>query len=211
MRDRGQPFAVLPPAVIALCVSMLAIAAPAPAHGPCGDCATPQRAAPGDRVRVKWTAIRVIFNPRRRDVPFGDKELWRAHHPDQRTRVVFRSQRPRTSGFTVPRVAPGKYGIAIFDGSEGGAHYTWTYVRVIDDVASTASSPAAPADRPGSQRDGTVTLCLVAVACVAGAVGLIIALGPLGRSRRRRAGDGNRRFARAVSQPARHCGSRRDG
>ena len=32
--------------------------------------------------------------------------------------------------FRVPRVAPGRYAVIIYDGAEGGTHYTWSFFRV---------------------------------------------------------------------------------
>jgi hypothetical protein len=44
---------------------------------------------------------------------------------------LFRRDQPvRNARLRVPDVAAGNYLVATFDGSEGGAHYTWDYFRV---------------------------------------------------------------------------------
>lgn len=122
------------------------------AHGPCSECTSPKRGPAGTTVRVKWTAIKVVWNPTRSQVPYGDDHLWAAHHAREPSLTLFRSTRPRTSRFRVPDAAPGTYGVAIYDGSEGGTHYTWSYFKILPS-ARDASRPAST-ERTGAGHGG---------------------------------------------------------
>ena len=104
---------------------------PAHAHGPCDpSCLSAFEGRPGQRIEVNVRSIRAVLNPRRSQLPYGPRDLWLAHRPGQKARRLYRSARPRRHTFRVPDVRAGRYAIAIFDGSEGGSHYTWTYFRV---------------------------------------------------------------------------------
>jgi len=106
---------------------MLVPAQPATAHGPCSACISPKRGPAGTIVRVNWTAVKLVRNPDRRQDGYG--LLQDVYHPEERSEIVFRSERPRKSRFRVPSVVPGKYAVAQYDGSEGGTHYTWATSR----------------------------------------------------------------------------------
>jgi hypothetical protein len=55
------------------------------------------------------------------------------YRPERKTLKLFsRSSRQRGAVFAVPlRVPPGKYLVVIFDGTEGGSHYTWDVFTVV--------------------------------------------------------------------------------
>lgn len=74
---------------------------------------------------------------------FGDRVLRPRYRPEARTVDLVRcSEAPpnsypvllcrvrRNVKFTVPRVPDGTYPVLIYDGSEGGGHYTWDLFRV---------------------------------------------------------------------------------
>jgi hypothetical protein len=114
-------------------------AAPAAAHGPCG-CLRPAKGAPGVQVReVGTTAVRVLWNPARVDLPLGPPALWARHRPGA-TAELFAADRPaRGVRFRIPDTRAGTYLVATFDGSEGGSHYTWDFVRVSAEKESRAA------------------------------------------------------------------------
>lgn len=114
--------------------AVLAVAAlasePAIAHGPCG-CLTPREGPPGTKVNARYPLYKVIFNPDRTDLAIGPRRLWSQHHggpPITVYRTTWRYSRgPLNHGgtFVIPRAAPGRYLIALYDGGEGGQHYSW--------------------------------------------------------------------------------------
>jgi hypothetical protein len=154
-------------AALTLAMATLLTVAPAgSAHGPCSDCTTPKRGRAGTTVRVKWTAVKVVWNPSRRQDPYG--QIQDVYHPTEPSVTIFVSKRPRKTHFRVPRDAPGRYGIAIYDGSEGGGHYTWSYFTIRPRVAPTAS---AVSRRPGAWAwiaggAGALVVVLVSAAAV---------------------------------------------
>ena len=94
-------------------------------------------------------AYKVVFNPDRADLGIGPESLWRRHVATSPPATVYRrtwkySKSPQRAGgpFVVPAVGEGRYLVAIYDGSEGGAHYTW------DDFRVTADAPAARSPSP---------------------------------------------------------------
>jgi len=136
--------------VTAICVTTAAVlvfVTIASAHGPCPDCIRPDDSAqPGERLEVDYPTIRAVWNPPRPVLERGPKpdcygcqlRLWRFHNVEVPSSVVFTSgKRQERFSFTVPRVPPGRYLVSLFDGGEGGVHYTWDFVEV------TASAPTA--------------------------------------------------------------------
>jgi hypothetical protein len=90
-------------------------------------CLVPSGGFPGDRIVIVGTlAYRVVWNPR---VPYpGDRNRYRRGFKTI-TLVNLRHARQRVS-FEVPNVAAGVYPVVIYDGAEGGVHYTWNVFRV---------------------------------------------------------------------------------
>jgi hypothetical protein len=68
------------------------------------------------------------------------------YHPDEAAVVVAERDRPSRLTFTVPRVEPGRYLVVVYDGSEGGFHYTWETFLVVAHEPSgpRGSAPWAP-------------------------------------------------------------------
>jgi hypothetical protein len=120
---------------VAVCAGGLPVE-PASGHGPCG-CLTPASGPAGTTVSAAVGAYKVVFNPDRTDLGIGPRSLWADHRPGLAPTVVFRSTYRYADlplagpvEFQVPAAAPGRYLVGIYDGSEGGAHYTWEYFRV---------------------------------------------------------------------------------
>jgi hypothetical protein len=83
--------------------------------------------------------VRVVWNPSKLDLPLGPPALW-SRHRDGPTRELFRSDEPtRDVAVRIPDARPGVYLVATFDGSEGGSHYTWDFVRVRPNKESRAA------------------------------------------------------------------------
>ena len=170
---------------MAVAASAFAVSAgPVSAHGPCA-CLTPASGASGTTVAAATGAYKVVFNPDRTDLGIGPKSLWEAHRPGVVATVVLRS--PYTYSdlplrgpveFRVPVAPPGRYLVSIYDGSEGGSHYTWEYFRVTERQTPTT------ARRPGSEATGVSSLTVVAISLAAFASGLFV--GWLARAKRRR-------------------------
>jgi hypothetical protein len=139
-----SPRAARSASLLLAAVAVLVPAKSAIAHGPCSECISPKLGPAGTIVRINWTAVKVVWNPNRSQDAYG--LLQDVYHPDERSEVVFRSERPRKSRFRVPHVTPGKYAIAQYDGSEGGTHYTWAYFTVL---ATAQRTPARPVDDTG--------------------------------------------------------------
>lgn len=128
-------------------LAMLFIAATATsslAHGPCGDhCLSALSGAPGETVDIlQPEAVLVIWNPPHNimalGIPGQDKKCDNRcasqkpiYHLDQQTIIMHRSETPSLVKFDVPDAEPGRYVIAIYDGSESGLHYTWTIFEVL--------------------------------------------------------------------------------
>lgn len=152
---------------------------PALGHGPCG-CLTPASGPPGTTVSGGAGAYKVVFNPDRTDLLIGPKSLWRQHRPGHTPSVVYRktysySDLPLTGpvDFRVPSVRPGRYLVSIYDGSEGGAHYTWEYFRVTERQAEDAAPEASDQAPPVISGDTGVP---VLTAVIAGVAGLLLGL-----------------------------------
>jgi hypothetical protein len=153
----------------------MALADAAPAHGPCG-CLKPSTGSPGTVVPFEGRAFKIVFNPDRAELPIGPPELWGAHEDALAPIVVFRrsyryAPRPQLvrASWKVPQVPPGRYLIAIYDGSEGGAHYTWDFFEVPDEGPTSARKPA---EVPAAARSDDVGMTVVA-----GVAGLSLAVG----------------------------------
>lgn len=129
---------------LALVVIILAaaFAAPAEGHGPCRrsttetGCLRPAQGPAGTRVTITaGVAYRVVWNEN--VVYFGDAKA--RYRPLRPIVVVAKTGRPREGvEFVVPNTEPGTYPVAIYDGSEAGAHYTWDVFTV------TRARPASP-------------------------------------------------------------------
>ena len=163
-------------------------AAPVWAHGPCA-CLNPASGAPGTTVSVSTGAYKVVFNPDRSDLSIGPKSLLEDHRPGVVPTVVFRSAYKYSDlplrgpvEFRVPAAPPARYLVAVYDGSEGGAHYTWEYFRVTEREPRTApQQPRTPTTV--TTATGASTLAVVIVAFAAFVSGLFV--GWLARRRRR--------------------------
>lgn len=144
------------------------------AHGP-SRCLRPDAGPPGTRVVVRCPAYKVVFNPDRADLGIGPESLWRRHVETSPPATVYRRTweytavpYPDGARFVVPDVREGRYLVAVHDGGEGGAHYTW------DDFVVTAPGPAdRPADsgRPAAATKGG------SAAVVWAAISLAVGLG----------------------------------
>jgi hypothetical protein len=142
------------------------------AHGPCG-CLEPASGPPGTRVRAAYPIYKVIFNPDRADLTIGPESLWRSHH-DGPPVTVYRqtwrySRRPPNRGgsFVIPEAAPGRYLVALYDGGESGAHYSWETFTV-----TRAPAPARPEAGGGVPKATLGAAAAVAlIACLAVVVG----------------------------------------
>lgn len=142
---RGPRTLIAALGVAAVLVSPL----PAEAHGPCrtgaqtSGCLEPPSGPPGTRVTILGTAVyRAVWNE---NVPYDSQSLYRRaartlellniRESPLSTEVARRVQ------FVVPEVAPGDCPIAIYDGAEGGSHYTWDVFSI---TAPSASGRFAP-------------------------------------------------------------------
>jgi hypothetical protein len=113
---------------------------PVRAHGPCDECVKPDAARPGQALVVRYRTFKAVVNPTRRQLTRGPKPycygcrlgLWRSRVKGVPA-VGLGQWRPprRTVQLEVPSVPQGRYLIALFDGSEGGTHYTWDFIRIV--------------------------------------------------------------------------------
>lgn len=118
----------------------------ATAHGPCR-CIEPRIAAPGDELTIPVRTLRAIWNPTDADfnVELGGFRLrnWR-HNPASEAITLAESAKPTEPplSVSVPKVPAGLYMLLVFDGSEGGTHFTWEYIWVVaDEGAEPSGSP----------------------------------------------------------------------
>lgn len=174
-------------AACAFIAAFIGMTATAAAHGPC-NCLSPNSGPPGTEVSVGSPSFKIVFSPDRAETVYGPKSLWRTRPPGPPPRVVFRTTyryepRPDPNApsptFDVPEVPPGRYGVVIFDGSEGGQHYTWDFFRVTD---ASASSQAKRSDQPNRASPKTAEASsgvgvMIALAGVVGGLALGVALG----------------------------------
>jgi hypothetical protein len=78
--------------------------------------------------------------------------------------VLDQASQPSPIRFVVPEVLPGKFLVVIYDGSEGGHHYTW------DTFTVTAGSPDPELARD-DEAEGLSTRWFVAIALVVAGAG----------------------------------------
>lgn len=162
--------------------------ASAQAHGPCG-CLEPASGPPGTQVTAAYPIYTVIFNPDRADLGIGPKSLWGLHQPGTPVTVYRTSWRyskaplNRGGSFTIPAARPGRYLVALYDGDEGGQHYSWGSFTV---TAGKAVEPATTWSRSASWRPSVV------LAVGGMVVALVVGVGiGHGLSRRGRRGPGS--------------------
>jgi hypothetical protein len=173
----------------AVCVSALpSFAVPAAAHGPCG-CVSPAVATPGEQLVSSIPTIKIVWNPVHDDLLIGPDYLARDHVTGQ-PRVVLQDQpQPAPATFRVPATAPGRYLVLLYDGTEGGAHYSWDYIRVRSAPRSPPSAPpTAAATAPARRAGGLNGPVLVSVA----ALMLLVGAGVFVSARKHRTDGGNR-------------------
>ena len=166
--------------VAGVLAAVAAVPAVALAHGPCG-CLEPASGPPGTRVRADYPIYKVIFNPDRTDLSIGPENLWRRHRggpPVTVHRSTWRySRRPPNRGgtFVIPRAAPGRYLVALYDGWESGVHYSWE--------TFTVTRAAAAARAPGTEKSSDGVPAWVLVATVAAALAAVFGAGSAARRR----------------------------
>jgi hypothetical protein len=120
------------PVVLLLGLTIALVLLPsAQAHGPCRasvtevGCLEPSSGPPGTRVTIVGTTVyRVVWNA---NVFYSDVHYRRGAKTVQ---LLSLSHVRRSADFVVPRARPGVYPVAIYDGGEGGEHYTWNSFRV---------------------------------------------------------------------------------
>jgi hypothetical protein len=125
--------------VIVAAVAFLGNVLAANAHGPCPTCVEPARVSPGDTLTINYPTYKAILNPTRRQLTLGPKPncygcllgLWkdRVRGVPSVSLGTWRPPRPSLR-LDTPAVPTGRYLIALFDGSEGGTHYTWDFVSI---------------------------------------------------------------------------------
>lgn len=119
---------------------------PAIAHGPCGavgsSCLEPNLGPRGTEVTTEgFEGVLAVWNPRPNilalGVPGSSKdcdikcaEAKPIYHFDQPLVVLAEADHRSQLQFVVPDVPPGKYIVVMYDGSEGGRHYTWNAFKV---------------------------------------------------------------------------------
>jgi len=158
--------------------------ATAGAHGPCR--CLPRTVHPGDTV-VVGNVFRAVWNPTRADIYYGQPALVAAHVEGTPRLVVLSRDRKdarKRARFLVPDVPADRYLVLLYDGSEGGAHYTWDSMTVRQRPVKSPSAATAANRRESTRgRRGFPTVAVVVGALLLTAVGLLSTL------RRRRAGQ----------------------
>jgi len=172
MMSRFATIGVLRAAAGSASVALL-LAGTAGAHGPCG--CLPRTAVPDERF-VLNNVFRAVWNPTREDIYYRQPALVAAH-VNGTPRVVL-LDRPRRDARTratlrVPDVPAGRYLVLLYDGTEGGRHYTWGSVAVRHRPVKTSPPSRAAA----SQGGGFPTLPVAAAAALlVAAVASLLAL-----------------------------------
>jgi hypothetical protein len=136
---------VAKPSFVAALAVALAWPAGAAAHGP-WHFLSRSSGPPGSEVTIaRTTAYRVVWNGR--GLPH-DGSLRPAYRPRAETIELVQSPveaARRGVRFAVPDVPPGSYPVVVYDGSEGGFHYTWDWFRVTPDEGGGTWSALAGA------------------------------------------------------------------
>jgi hypothetical protein len=86
----------------------------------------------------------------------------------RRTWRYSRTPSNRGATFAIPDVAPGQYLVALYDGGEGGAHYSWDTLTVLrEDERVTGRATGTPPS------GGVAVPTFVGAVLAAGCAGLI--------------------------------------
>lgn len=155
----------------------------ASAHGPCR--CLPPEVRPGDAIVIN-NVFRVVWNPTRRDIYYVQPALIAAHVDGTPREVLLdrdRGDARKRARLVVPNVPAGRYLVLMYDGSEGGAHYTWDSVTVRRRPAAKDSPSTVVTTAPSSAGGGGG----LPTAAVVASVLLLVALGSAFELRRRRA------------------------
>ena len=164
-------------------------------HGPCG-CITPTAATPGEQLVSTYPTIKIVWNPVPADFLIGPDDLTRAHVSGQPRLVLQEQPRPSPATFRVPATAPGRYLVLLYDGTEGGGHYSWDYITVRSGPRPPSSTrPTAAATEPARRAGGLNGPVLVGLAA---ALVALLGASVLVLARRHRTHSG-RRTGRAGS------------
>jgi len=142
--------------VVGVLIAVLIGTGEASGHGPCGgtgpafegENALEVETAPGERLVVMEPSIELVWNPDANDLRIDPPpEIAHDYVAGAPTLTLARAEKPKVQVITVPDVPAGRYLMVAYDGSEGGAHYTWDHVRV--DGRQALPSAAAPDDGEG--------------------------------------------------------------
>ena len=136
------------------------------AHGPCR--CLPRDVRPGDAM-VTNNVFRAVWNPTRADIYYEQPALIAAH-VRRSPRVVLldrdRGDADKRARLVVPNVRAGRYLVLMYDGSEGGAHYTWDSVTVRGRPAVKDSPSAVVTSGPSAAGGGSAFPMVAVVASV---------------------------------------------
>jgi hypothetical protein len=106
-------------------IVLLILLVPSPAAAHRDDEFFSRHEGPPGTVVVIHRAYRVVWNGF--EAPPGA-----LYHPKRRELTLTEVDRPtRNLEIRIPDVAPGRYALLAYDGSEGGGHITWTVFRVL--------------------------------------------------------------------------------
>lgn len=136
---------------------------PARAHGPCGavgsSCLEPYEGPPGTVVTTRdFEGVLALWNPRPNVLALGvpgsskvcDIECAAAkpvYHLDLPMVVLDEVPDRSRLQFVVPDVPPGKFVVVMYDGAEGGRHYTSDTFKV---TAQSPNTEQTRGDEPGT-------------------------------------------------------------
>ena len=122
-------------------IASLAFAPAAAAQEHCPRCIEPSDARADSKLRVGHPTERAIWNPPPRLL---SPRQARFHVDGSPSVVVYTGIRQPGFVFRAPDVEPGRYLVALFDGSGGGTNYTWDIVKLeagLPDEAPTEGMP----------------------------------------------------------------------
>jgi LPXTG-motif cell wall-anchored protein len=85
--------------------------------------------------------------------------------------VLDQVPKPSPLRFEVPDVAPGVYLVVMYDGSEGGRHYTWNEFEVTDE-----SRAVAPAGRRRGEESHIRWLLALGIVILGAGAGWLLAI-----------------------------------